>query len=134
MRKLSCFFILLLIVTSLNSCIHEDYGYRFHFYANEEQGKIVVDKNFNPTVYLCKDSGMCELGCDENSYLVLLLGGKNGSRELPLIAIPNEGYKVKAWYLNGVKVENNCSETFTATATSENGYNAVITVEFEAIN
>ena len=32
------------------------------------------------------------------------------------------------------KVENNCSETFTATATSENGYNAVITVEFEAIN
>lgn len=120
-----------MFLISLNGCTHETYGYYFHFYTNEEQGKIMVEPDFNPTVYLCKDVDMCDLDCDDNSYLVCLHGGKEGSRELTLVAIPNDGYKVKEWLFNGHVVKGNKSNELTITVSYKDNYNGVISVRFE---
>lgn len=133
MKVICCFLICLMLLTSLSGCIHETYGYYFHFYANEEQGKININikPDFNPTVYLCKDVDMCELDCVDNSYLVCLRGGKQGSRELTFVAIPNEGYQVKEWVLNGQVVEGNKSNELTVTVSYQDNYNCIVSVRFE---
>lgn len=133
MKVICCVLICLILLTSLTGCVHETYGYYFHFYTNEKQGKIVVEPNFNPTIYLCKDVDMCDLDCNNDSHLVCLRGGKRGSRELTFIAIPNEGYQVKEWILNGEVVQGNKSNVITVTVSYKDDYNGVISVRFELV-
>ena len=52
---------------------------------------------------------------------------------MTLIAIPNEGYKVKEWIFNGESVVENDSLIFTAKVDSKLNYNGVIVVKFEKI-
>ena len=76
---------------------------------------------------------MCDLDCNNGSHLVCLRGGKRGSRELTFIAIPNEGYQVKEWILNGEVVQGNKSNVITVTVSYKDDYNGVISVRFELV-
>lgn len=126
----------LMFIMCLAGCKNNGYGYNFHFRVEGGNGeiKIQTSSTFNPTIHLCNEmEDMCELNCNEETHFVSLLGGKNGFRELTLIAVPNDGYKVKDWIFNGEKVEGNDSLLFTAKVTSELKYNGVIVVKFEKI-
>ena len=134
MKKIYIFMCLLSFSLLLVGCIHETYGYHFHFYVDGGNGTISIETtpSFNPDVILCSDSGdMCSLNCSENSYYVCLHGGKNGSRELTFIATPDVGYQVKEWTFNGEKVLDNKTNLYTATVSSKENYNGVISVVFE---
>ena len=136
MKKLFVVFMSLMFIMFLTGCKNNGCKYNFHFRVEEGNGeiKIQTSSSFNPKVNLCKEmEDMCELNCSEETYLVSLLGAKNSYRELTLIAIPNEGYKVKEWIFNGESVVENDSLIFTAKVDSKLNYNGVIVVKFEKI-
>ncbi len=130
---------LLVLGISLIMCIGlfsgcSDYGYQFHYSVIGGNGEITVeDEAFLRKVNLCNEGPWCELGCPENSHVINRLGGKKGSHELTFIAIPNEGYQVKEWLFNGEIVEGNKTNSYKAKVSSEQDYNGVIAVRFEAI-
>lgn len=136
MNKNKIVIILIVILTltlSLMLAGCSDYGYSFHYRVVGGNGKIATEKtSFDESSLLCKDA-FCELGCPEESRVFHLRGGKNGSRTVTFIAIPDEGYQVKAWLYNGKVVEGNKTNTYTAIVTSEDNYNGVIEVVFEKI-
>lgn len=134
MKKVFLVFMSLMFIMCLAGCKNNEYSYNFHFRVDGGNGeiKIQTSSTFNPTVHLCKEmEELCELHCPEESYFVSLLGEQNGFRELTLIAIPSEGYKVKEWIFNGETVVGNDSLIFTAKVDSELEYNGVIVVKFE---
>ena len=134
MKKICIFMCLLSFSLFLIGCIHETYGYQFHFYVDGGNGTISIETtpSFNPDVILCSESGdMCSLNCSENSYYVCLLGGKNGSYELTFIATPDAGYQVKEWTFNGEQVLDNKTNLYTATVSNKENYNGIISVVFE---
>lgn len=134
MKKIYIFMCLLSFSLLLTGCIHETYGYQFHFYVDGGNGTISIETtpSFNADVKLCSESGdMCSLNCSENSYYVCLHGGKNGSRELTFIATPAIGYQVKEWTFNGEQVLDNKTNLYTAKVSNKENYNGVISVVFE---
>ena len=135
MKKIYIFMCLLSFILLLIGCIHETFGYQFHFYVDGGNGTISIETTPSPDIRLCSETGdMCSLNCSENSYYVCLHGGKNGSRELTFIARPNDGYQVKEWSFNGEIVEGNKTNSYTATVSSKENYNGVISVIFEKIS
>lgn len=74
-----------------------------------------------------------KLNIESHAAKVAKIRAKNSYRELTLIAIPNEGYKVKEWIFNGESVVENDSLIFTAKVDSKLNYNGVIVVKFEKI-
>ncbi len=112
-----------------------DYGCYFHFYVEGGNGSITTDsEDINKYVVMCCESGsLCE-DCPENSYRISLLCGKQGSREVTFIAIPDAGYQVKEWRFNGQVVEGNKTNTYMATVSYKDNYEGVIIVVFEPIS
>ncbi len=112
-----------------------DYGYEFHFDVDGGNGDITIENEISARrVKLCSDeSHWCKLECSDSSHIAMLLGGKNGSRELTFIATPNEGYQVKEWLFNGEIVEGNKTTSYKAIVTSGHNYYGVIAVRFEPI-
>lgn len=136
MKKVFIVIMSLMFIVYLAGCKNNDCKYNFHFGVEGGNGeiKIQTSSSFNPNVYLCKEmEEMCKLNCPDETYFVSLLGEKNGVRELTLIAIPNEGYKVKEWIFNGETVVGNDSLIFTAKVDGKLEYNGVIVVRFEKI-
>ena len=136
MKRLFLVFMSLMFIMCLAGCKNNGYSYNFHFRVEGGNGeiKIQTSSTFNPTVHLCNEmEDMCELNCNEGTHFISLLGGKNSFRELTLIAVPDDGYRVKEWIFNGEKVVGNDSLMFTAKVTSELKYNGVIVVKFEKI-
>ena len=136
-KKILCFLLASIFCLSavgmLGGC--KDYGYYFHYRVDGGNGEIEIEKTtgFQPAKSLCNES-WCELNCPENSFYFQSMGNKKGSRTLTFIAIPAEGYKVKEWCYNGEIVKGNKTNTYTATVSYKEKYNAVITVKFEIIN
>lgn len=130
MKKIYVSVCLLTISLLLIGCVHETYGYKFHFYVDGGNGTIAT--SFDVDVKLCAEVyDMCSLNCPENSYFVCLHGGKKGSRELELIATPEDGFQVKEWSFNGKTVIGNKTNFFTAVVSNKDNYNGVISVIFE---
>lgn len=125
----------LILIIALSSCVKSSYGYFFHFYVDGGNGKIEIsDKISEKSVWRCsEENNICELDCPSSSCVAKLLGGKNGSRKLTFVAIPDDGYQVKEWIFNGKIVEENNTNTFVAEVSSQDGYNGVIMVRFETI-
>ncbi len=119
-------------VFSFSGCV--DYGYYFHYRVDGGNGEIEIEKTagFEPNKHLCEES-WCELDCPENSYFFSGMGNKNGVWQLTFIAIPAEGYQVQEWRYNGEVVEGNKTNTYTASVSYKEKYNAVITVKFQPI-
>ena len=111
-----------------------DYGYYFHYRVDGGNGEIEIEKTagFQPVKSLCNES-WCELNCPENSFFFSSRGNKKGTLTLTFIAIPDEGYKVKEWCYNGEVVEGNKTNTYTASVSYKENYNAIIAVKFEPI-
>ena len=136
-KKIKIIFIAIFIMgfmfLSISCCT--DYGYLFHYSVDGGNGEIVVKttESFKPNVKKCSESSLCELNCSNDSYIVRLRGGKNGSRDLTFTAIPKDGYRVKEWLFNGEPVEENKTNSYTATVSYKDNYSGVITVEFENI-
>ena len=114
-------------------CTRSEYVYIFHFSVTEGELTIQTTDSFNPTIKRCNDFSVCELNCGENSYCIVLRGGKKESREVTFIATLKEGYKVKEWTFNGKVVEENKTNTYTAIVTNEDNYNGEIAVKFDNI-
>jgi len=131
-KKIFSFGLLLIMIFALAACA--DYGYQFHYSVIDGNGEITIEnENLLRKVDMCSEVPWCELECPENSHVISLLGGKKGSRELTFIAIPDEGYQVKEWLFNGEIVESNQTNSYKAKVSSEQDYNGVISVRFEAI-
>lgn len=136
MKKLFFMIIFTLFSITMVGCVKKDYGYSFHFSVAEGEGELTAKttSSYELTFKHCKDDdSMCELGCEDNSCFLRLLGSKAGGQEVIFTAIPKEGYKVKEWTFNGKVVEGNNTNTYTAKVTKEDNYNGVITVKFEKI-
>ena len=134
-KEMKLFLMMIFMICSIFSfagCV--DYGYSFHYRVDGGNGEIEIEKaaGFQPSKYLCKES-WCELDCPEDSYYIRMGGNKRGSSRLTFIAIPKEGYQVQEWRCNGELVEGNKTNTYTATVSDKEKYNAVITVKFELI-
>ena len=68
MKKIYINVWLLTICLLLIGCVHETYGYQFHFYVDGGNGIISIKTapSFNPDVRLCSEAGdMCSLNCSE---------------------------------------------------------------------
>ena len=121
-KKIIVIIVLLLIISiacfdyfSKRCYVIEDYGCSFHYYVDGGNGTLMSNsENLNKYARLCKEDSYCE-DCPENSYLITLLCGKQGSREVTFIAIPDDGYQVKEWRFNGQVVEGNKTNTYMAT-------------------
>ena len=132
MKKINIILCLLSFSLLLIGCIHETYGYQFHFYVDGGNGTISIETTPSLDFRLCSEAGdMCSLNCSENSYYVCLRGGKNGSRKLTFIATQNDGYQVKEWSFNGEEVLDNKTNFYTATVSSKENYTGVISFIFE---
>ena len=111
-----------------------DYGYNFHYSVIDGNGEITIeDEALLRKVDMCNETPRCELECPDNSYVISRLGGKKGRHKLTFVAMPDEGYQVKEWLFNGEVVEGNKTNSYEAIVLSEQNYNGVISVRFEAI-
>ena len=134
MKKIILLLLCLFFMVSISGCQNISYGYKFHYYVDEGEGRIVFPHPFNPIVTRCKDAGpMCELSCPSNSYLISLSGGKYGNPSVTFIAVPEEGYRVKEWLFNGEIIVGNNTDIYTAVVTRDTNYNGVIAIRFEKI-
>ena len=145
MKKLKKLAIIIIVIILLNGIgfiskycktlgVKVDYGCCFHFYVEGGNGSITTDsEDLNEYARPCNDDSLCE-DCPENSYLITLLCGKQGSHEVTFIAIPDDGYQVKEWRFNGQVVEGNKTNTYMATVSYKDNYNGVIIVVFEPIS
>lgn len=126
--------VILFSLVGMVSCTNNGYGYFFHYDVEGGNGKIqIYDSISENSIWRCRDadSPICELNCNNSSRVAKLLGGKNGSRTMTFIAIPDDGYVVKEWIYNGKIVDGNKTNSFVAEVTSEQGYNGVVIVRFE---
>lgn len=126
--------IVLMTITLLVFSGCADYGYEFHFDVGGGEGDIIIENEISERrVKLCNESQWCKLGCSDSSHISMLIGGKNGSRELTFIAIPDEGYQVKEWIFNGKIVDGNKTTSYKAKVSSDHEYYGVISVIFEPV-
>lgn len=138
-KSIKLFVMVVMLALSMGlftGCVKEDYGYFFHFYVDEDNGAIKIEttSSFNPRVQLCSDDkNLHELECVDGSQYTMLLGGKDGYRELTFIATPNEGYQVKEWIFNGQIIDGNKTNSYKAKVSYEHNYHGVIAVRFEPI-
>ncbi len=125
-------FVIVCATFSLVGC--RDYGYSFHYRVDGGNGSIQIElpNGYTPRTYKCAEFA-CILDCPDNSFIVDLRGGKNGSRTLNFIAVPDDGYRVKEWTYNGEVVKDNKANIYSATVSYEEHYTAVIIVSFEPI-
>jgi len=112
-----------------------DYGYNFHFDVDGGNGEITIENEILlKNIKLCNgEYSWCDLECADTSQFICRRGGKKGYHELTFIAIPDEEYQVNEWLFNGEIVEGNKTNSYTARVSSEQNYNGVISVRFEAI-
>lgn len=132
MKRIAILAILLISLCSLCGC--STYGYEFHFSVIGDNGEISLENKDNMEfVKSCSDSRACNKGCNETSKYFIFRGSKRDIKVLTFIAEPNDGYQVKEWRFNGEVVEENKSNTFTATVTYKDDYYGIISVKFEPI-
>jgi len=114
MKKIFLLIVFIMLGITIVGCTISEYGYIFHFSVTEGDGELTIQTtdSFNPTIKRCNDFSICELNCGENSYCIVLRGGKKGGREVTFIATPKEGYKVKEWTFNKKVVEGNNTNTY----------------------
>lgn len=112
-----------------------EYSYYYHFSVDGENGVIALQTSdsFNPMVYACSGTEKCTLNCSSESFFIEMAGGKKGAHKLTFIAVPDEGYQIKEWVVNGKVVKGNKTNMYTVNSDICKNYNAVICVRFEPI-
>ena len=122
---------------SMPSCIISclglgEYGYKYHYMVEGGNGDIYYARRQQQDKILCKESS-CYLNCPENSYFLSFLGRKKGGLEIEFVAIPDEGYQVKEWRINGKIIEGNKTNACAAYLSYKDKYNCIVVVVFEPI-
>lgn len=108
----------LFIAVKFTSCV--DYEYIYYFNVDGEHGQIYAEVGSEKE--------------DSSESPIILMGSKNGYyHRIKFSAVPDEGYKVRAWRLNGEVVDGNAGNEYTLPKIKYNKKALTITVEFEAI-
>ena len=123
-------FISLLFMNSLIACV--DVSQQVHYRVDGDGGNLInldVDDE-----YLCSER-YCGYGCPENSKFIALSGRTKINIDLHFEAIPDDGYKVKEWIVNGQIIEDNVSNLFTINIVNDEDCKpTIIKVRFEKIS
>ena len=123
-------FISLLFMNSLIAC--GSVSQQIHYRVDGDGGNL-INLDFDDED-LCSER-YCGYDCPENSKYIALRGRTKINRDLHFEAIPDDGYKVKEWIVNGQIIEDNVSNLFTINIVYDGDCEpTIIKVRFEKIS